>query len=94
ERVLIVDNGDNSLKLALELTKYTGRVVLITYSKSPPGNSEIQEKLKISDVKILYQSELLEVRGFDDVEKVVIHDFDEDNNYELFVDKVILLEDK
>ncbi len=94
ERVLIVDNGDNSLKLALELTKHTGRVVLVTYSKSTPGNAEIQEKLKISDVKILYQSELLEVKGFDDVEKVVIHDFDEDNNYELFVDKVILLEDK
>lgn len=94
ERVLIVDNGDNSLKLALELTKHTGRVVVVTYSKGTPGNAEIQEKLKISDVKIIYQSELLEINGFDDVEKVVIHDFDEDNNYELFVDKVILLEDK
>lgn len=94
KRVLIIDNGEDSLKLALDLTEHTGRVVVVTYSKSTSGNAEIQEKLKISDVKILYQSELLEVKGFDDVEKVIIHDFDEDNNYELFLDKVILLEDK
>jgi len=94
ERVLIVDNGVKSLELALKLTKHTGRVIVVTSSKTTPGTVEIQEKLKVSDVKILYQSELLEVKGIDEVEKVVIHDFDEDNNYELFVDKVIILEER
>jgi hypothetical protein len=54
---------------------------------------EISKQLKHSDVKVLHQSELNEVRGeLDEVEKVVIHDFDEDENYELFVDAVIILD--
>ena len=52
----------------------------------------LKKKLKKSDVKILYESELLEVKGTDDVEKTVIHDSDEDENYELFIDTVIYLE--
>jgi len=91
KRVLIENTGNNSLELALELTKYTGRVVVITSGKTTPGSPELKKKLKHSDVKILYESELLEIKGTDDVEKVVIHDFDEDENYELFVDKVIIL---
>ena len=48
------------------------------------------KKLKKSDVKILHQSELNEVKGeLDEVEKVVIHDYDEDENYDLFVDVII-----
>jgi hypothetical protein len=39
------------------------------------------------------QSELIEIKGeLDEVDKVVIHDFDEDENYDLFVDVVILLD--
>ena len=91
KRILIVDSGDESLKLALELTKYTGRVILLTSAKAMPGTVELRKKLKHSEVKILHQSELLEVKGeLDEVEKVLIHDFDEDENYELFVDVVII----
>ena len=92
KRVLILDTGDKSLQLALELIKYTGRVILLTSAKNTPGSEELKKKLKKSDVKILYESELLEVKGNDDVEKAVIHDFDEDENYELFIDTVIYLE--
>ncbi len=94
KRILIVDNGDKSLELSLELTKHTGRVIVITSGQTTPGTLELKSRLKRSDVKILFQSELLELKGTDDVEKVVIHDFDEDNNYELFVDNVIMLEDR
>ena len=91
KRTLIVDSGDESLKLALELTKYTGRVILLTSAKGIPGTVELSKKLKHSAVKILHQSELLEIKGeLDEVEKVVIHDFDEDENYELFVDAIII----
>ncbi len=93
KRVLVSDTGDKSLELALELTKHTGRVVVSTSSISTPGSAELKKKLKLSDVKILHESELLEIHGTDDVEKVVIHDIDEDENYDLFVDIVILLEE-
>ena len=41
---------------------------------------------------MLYQSRLLAIRGEGEVEKVLIHDLDEDNEYELFVDAVVLAE--
>lgn len=93
KRVLVSDTGDKSLELALELTKHTGRVVVTTSSVSTPGSAELKKKLKSSDVKILHESELLEIQGTDDVEKTTIHDLDEDENYDLFVDAVIILED-
>lgn len=92
KRVLILDTGDQSLELALELTKHTGRVIVVTSAKFTPGSQELKQKLKTSDVKILHQSELLEIEGTDDVEKCKIHDVDEDENYELFIDTVIILE--
>ena len=93
KRILIVDSGDDSLELAMKLTEYTGRVILVTTAKSIPGNVELRKKLKHSEVKILHESDLLEIKGeLDEVEKVVIHDNDEDENYELFVDAVIILD--
>jgi len=93
KRIIIVDSGDKSLELALKLTEYTGRVIVVTSAKSVPGTVELRKKLKHSDVKILQESELIEIKGeLDEVEKIVIHDFDEDENYELFVDVVIVLD--
>jgi len=93
KRIIIVDSGDESLELALKLTEYTGRVIVVTSAKSVPGNVELGKKLKHSDVKLLQESELIEIKGeLDEVEKIVIHDFDEDENYELFVDVVIVLD--
>ncbi len=93
KRVLIVDSGDTSLELALKLKDYTGRVVVVTSAKTVPGTVEIKKKLKHSPVKILLDSELVEIKGeLDEVEKVVIHDYDEDEKYELFVDVVIILD--
>ncbi len=92
KRILIVDSGDDSLELALKLTEYTGRVIVVTSSKVVPGREEIAKKLKKSDVKILHQSDLLEVKGeLDEVERVVLHDYDEDEDYELYVDVVVKL---
>ncbi|MFX1310805.1 MAG: NAD-binding protein [Promethearchaeota archaeon] len=93
KRTLIVDTGDDSLELALKLTEYTGRVIVVTSAKEIPGTVELAKKLKQSDVKILHQSEVNEIIGeLDEVEKVIIHDFDEDENYELFVDAIIILD--
>ncbi len=92
KRVLVLDTGVKSLELALELTKHTGRVIFVTPAKSVPASEELQKRLKKSDVKVLLQSELLEILGTDEVEKVKIHDADENEDYELFVDKVIILD--
>jgi len=95
KRILISDTGDMSLELALRLTEYTGRVIIVTSAKGTPGTLELRKKLDRSDtVKILYQSELIEIKGeLDEVEKVVILDYDEDERYELFVDTVIILDE-
>ncbi|MHA1270260.1 MAG: Fe-S cluster assembly scaffold protein NifU [Candidatus Helarchaeota archaeon] len=90
KRVIIVENGEHSIKLAIDLTKYTGRVVFITPLKRILANNQLKSELKISDVKVLFQSELIEIIGDNSVEKVKVHDLDEDEEYELFVDTVIL----
>jgi len=93
KRILIVDSGDDSLELSMKLTEYTGRVIVVTSSKVVPGREKLAKDLRKSDVKILLQSELIEIKGeLDEVENVVIHDFDEDENYELYVDGVIHLD--
>lgn len=90
KRVLVVENGEKSIKLALDLTVKTGRVIFITPLKTILAEPELVTKLKRSDVKILRQSALLEISGTNTVEKVRVHDLTEDEEYELFVDAVIL----
>jgi nitrogen fixation NifU-like protein len=51
----------------------------------------LAKAIKQSDIKIIYESEPLEIRGSDEVEKVLVHDLNEDEEYELFVDAVIIL---
>ncbi len=90
-RTLVVHTSDDAISLAMGLTKYTGRVVLLTSGKTIETTAELKKELKQSDVKVLYEGKLLAVMGTNDVEKVKIHDLDEDDDYELFIDAVILL---
>jgi nitrogen fixation NifU-like protein len=76
KRVLVVEFDRNSVEFALELTKVTGRVILL----SP------LEQLAVNDE----QAELVEVSGGSEVEKVRIHDLDEDEEYDLVVDAVVV----
>jgi len=91
-RVLVVDTGTGSLELAMELTEVTGRVVFITTAAELPGDDALRSKAKRSDVKLLFLSKILEVSGEGEVEKVKVHDLDEDEEYELFVDNLIIIE--
>jgi len=90
-RVLVLDTGDESVKLAVKLDKHTGRVIFMTHSKQSAMAAAFKTELKMSDVKVLYESELKEIKGEGEVEKVVVHDMDEDSQYELFVDAVVIL---
>jgi nitrogen fixation NifU-like protein len=91
KRTLVMDRGDKSIKLVIELTKHTPRVVFVTGQKEIDTEPELKRKLKQSDVKILYESKILEIGGVKEVEKVRIHDLNEDEEYDLFVDAVIIL---
>jgi len=92
KRVLVLDKGVASAKLALALTEVTPRVVFLTELDALGLPDDVAGEIKRSDVKVLFQSRLLAVRGEGEVEKVLIHDLDEDDEYELFVDAVVLLE--
>ena len=91
-RTLVLLSGDESINAAIELTEVTDRVVLITPEKEIVTTDELVEELENSSVKILYESKLLEIRGDDEVEKVLIRNLDEDEDYELFVDAVLIIE--
>jgi thioredoxin reductase len=92
KRVLVLDKGPRTAKLALELTKVTPRVIFLTELDTLGLPDELVHEIKRSDVKVLYKSRLLSVGGEGEVEKVRIHDLDEENEYDLFVDAVVLLE--
>ena len=91
KRVLVLDKGPATAKLALELTKVTPRVVFLTELDTLGLPEELVDEIKRSDVKVLYKSRLLSVGGEGEVEKVRVHDLDEENEYDLFVDAVVLL---
>ncbi|MDY6932773.1 MAG: iron-sulfur cluster assembly scaffold protein [Spirochaetota bacterium] len=89
KRILVLENGDNSIEVALKLEAISGRVILLSMGKQVKASDELKTKLKQSHVKILKQSKLKEISGSNSVEKVLIHDLDEDETYELFVDAVV-----
>jgi FeS cluster assembly scaffold protein NifU len=92
KRVMILEKGNRSKDLAHELSKLTPRVIFVTKEKSLPSDAS-SDQLRRSNVKILYESEIIEVRGLNTVEKVLVHDLNEDEEYELFVDSIITLKD-
>ena len=91
KRVLVVDKGVPSARLALALTKVTPRVIFVTELETLGLPEEVATEVKRSDIKVLFRSRLLAVRGEGEVEKVLVRDLDEDSEYELFVDGVVLL---
>lgn len=91
KRTMVLERGDKSIEIAIELTKYTPRVVFVTPLKDISVRIDLKTKLKQSDVKILYESKILEIKGLNEVEKVLIYDLNEDEKYELYIDSVVLL---
>ncbi|NTU89111.1 MAG: iron-sulfur cluster assembly scaffold protein [Actinobacteria bacterium] len=92
KRTLVLDRGDATASLAIELTKVTPRVIFLTELDTLGLSPELATAIKRSDVKVLYQSRLVSVGGEGEIEKVRIFDLDEENEYDLFVDAVVLLE--
>lgn len=91
KRTLVYDRGERSIELAVALTEHTPRVVFVTSGKEDMFDTHWKKKLTAAGVKILYLSEILEIAGVDEVEKVRIHNLDEDEEYDLFMDAVVIL---
>jgi len=92
KRVIVLDTGKKSVELALELAQRTPRIVFVTSEKELSVPPALKTKMKQSDIKVLRQSELLEIKGLNEVEQVHIHDLNEEEEYDLFVDAVIILQ--
>lgn len=92
QRILVLHTGDESIDAALELTSVTDRVVLLSAAKDIITTDDLLEELDTSSVKVITQGRLLEIRGEFEVEKVLIHNIEEDEDYELFVDAVVIIE--
>jgi nitrogen fixation NifU-like protein len=92
QRVLVLDTGTEAAMLARELTKYTGRVIFLTAGKRDL-TQEITTTLQQAGVKMLFESQLKAIQGHEEVEKVLIHDLNEDTEYDLIVDAVVIRRD-
>jgi len=92
KRVLVIEYNAASVEFALTLSEITGRVILMTALKDLSVNDELKTRVKRSDIKVLTQAEIVEVLGGSELEKVKVHDIDEDEQYELFVDAVVVPE--
>ncbi len=91
QRTLVIYTGDASIKAAIKLTDHTDRVILLTCGKDIKMPDELNMLLGNVGIKILYQSQLLEIRGDFEVERALIKNLDEDEEYELFIDAVVIL---
>ena len=93
QRVVVIDTGDRSAQLAIDLTQHTGRVVFMTTGKEPDVSSAIRSALRLSDVKLLGEAQPLELKGEGELERLRVHDLNEDEEYELTADALVMLAD-
>jgi nitrogen fixation NifU-like protein len=92
QRVVVLDTGDRAAQLAIDLTDHTARVVLITTGKEPSVSSAVRSALRLSDVKLLTEAQPLELKGEGELERIRVHDLNEDEEYELTADALVVLE--
>jgi len=92
ERVVVLDTGDAAAQLAMDLTDHTGRVVLMTSGKEPSVSPAVRSALRLSDVKVLAEAQPLELLGEGELERIRVHDLNEDEEYELTADAFVVLE--
>ncbi len=91
-RVVVLDTGDRAAQLAVDLTDHTSRVVLMTTGKEPSVSPPVRSALRLSDVKILAEAQPLELLGEGELERIRVHDLNEDEEYELTADAFVVLE--
>jgi len=91
QRVVVLDTGDAAAQTAIDLTDHTARVVLMTAGKEPSVSPAVRSALRLSDVKILAEAQPLELLGEGELERIRVHDLNEDEEYELTADAFVML---
>jgi FeS cluster assembly scaffold protein NifU len=91
QRVVVLDTGDVSAQKAIDLTDHTGRVVFMTTGKEPSVSPAVRSALRLSDVKVLAEAQPLELQGEGELERIRVHDLNEDEEYELTADAFVVL---
>jgi FeS cluster assembly scaffold protein NifU len=92
ERVVVLDSGDPAAQLAIDLTDHTTRVVLMTTGKEPSVSAAMRAALRLSDVKVLTEAQPQALLGEGELERIRVHDLNEDEEYELTTDAFVVLE--
>lgn len=91
KRVLVYGNGEQALDSALALENIADKLTFAYKEKDLVGSEKSIKTVKRSDrIKLLANTELVKIEGTDTVDKVVLHDLGEDEDFELVVDKVVL----
>ncbi len=94
QRIIIIEQHAEAIEMAIKLISLTERIIIITKEKQLLVDEEIKKKLSDSKIKVLYQSQILEFAGEGDLEKVKILNLDENEEYYLFTDAVIVMTSK
>lgn len=91
KRVLIVGGGNSAVDAALGLAD-TADLITIAHKKDElRALPHKMERLKALDkIKVLYNTEVVEIAGTEKVEKVIMHDLKEEETIQQVVDSVIL----
>ncbi|NMC06671.1 MAG: hypothetical protein GYA24_15745 [Candidatus Lokiarchaeota archaeon] len=89
---ILVKVDRKSQEFDQELTSMTGRVILMSPLKELITTDELKARVNRSDIKLLKQAEIVDVSGGSQVEKVWIHDIDENEEHDLFVYAVVVPE--
>ena len=91
KRVLVYGNGEQALESALALENIADKLTFAYKEKDLVGLNKDIKAVKRSDrIKLLAKTDLVKMEGTDTVEKVVLHDLDEDEDFDLVVDMVVL----
>ncbi len=91
KRVLIAGGGSSAVDAALSLIDTADLITIAHRHGELSAVGHKLDRLKASDkIKILYDTELVEISGTDKVEKAIMHDLKEDETIQQVVDCVIL----
>ncbi|MCE8422424.1 MAG: Fe-S cluster assembly scaffold protein NifU [Candidatus Methanoperedens sp.] len=91
KRVIIVGSGNSAVDAALSLDDTADLITIACNKDELRAVPNKIERLKESDkIKVLYNTEILEISGTDKVEKVIMKDLKEDENIQQVVDSVVL----
>ncbi len=91
KRVLIVGGGNSAVDAALSLADTADLITIAHRRDELRAVPQKLERIKAIDkIKVLYNTEVLEIAGAEKVEKVIMRDLKEDETFQQVVDVVVL----